>query len=581
MPGREGREEAGAQRLVDAGSIVLDEKLHDLLFPRSRQPEPSSFAAPLESLEGVGGHVLHRAAKRERVAANLEAARADDFDAGAAGERSRLQTFAQAIERIDEVDGARRSVERFLPGAGEVAEPLGRAPQILAEPEQQLGPACRRTFFAEFLEQQLKVVERILEIVRDTGRDHPEGLAPLRPGEPFSEDLRCGALGGVQVARPLGVEQGAREERPGQRRGDPVDEDDHPGSGTVLDARQREEVIQARQQEADEKAEHDGEQGQETTQHGRGRTSATWEMKRRGSTVQQISTREERQLQIWKWLAASLIFLSLGFGASSPAHAKTERSRVVQRALRESVRVEVTVGGKVARAASGVVIAVEGKTSYVLTNAHVVQRDGLKGPATFAVVIERPRLYRLRARVVHEGKAPDEDLALLEIEGEALSAVTIAAENEVDVGDDVVVIGAPYGRSLSASSGIVSQLELDEQDSRVQRGMKTDAPIGYGASGGGVFEVPGGRLVGLVEGYRTAKVNFGGIANDDFSFDVPMPGETFLAPPTKIRNFILRAGLGKLAALRETAGTALAASSAQSTQQSASAPRRARPLRRF
>ena len=284
-------------------------------------------------------------------------------------------------------------------------------------------------------------------------------------------------------------------------------------------------------------------------------------------------------MRSWKLLVPAL---SIFLVAASPARAKTDRSRVVQKALRQSVRVEVTVAGKVARAASGVVVATEGKTSYILTNAHVVQRDGLMGPASFAVVIERPRLHRLRARVVHEGKAPDEDLALLEVEGEALSAAPIAREGEVDVGDDVVVIGAPYGRSLSASSGIVSQLELDEQDARVQRGMKTDAPIGYGASGGGVFEVPGGRLVGLVEGYRTAKINFGGIANDDFSFDVPMPGETFLAPPTKIRSFILRSGLGKLAGLRQTAGTDLAAfSSLQSAPVSAASPRRARPLRRF
>jgi hypothetical protein len=62
-----------------------------------------------------------------------------------------------------------------------------------------------------------------------------------------------------------------------------------------------------------------------------------------------------------------------------------------------------------------------------------------------------------------------------------------------------------------------------------------------------VFQVPGGRLVGVVEGYRTAKVAFGGISRDDFSFDVPMPGETFLSPPTKIRAFVARAGIGKLA----------------------------------
>lgn len=245
----------------------------------------------------------------------------------------------------------------------------------------------------------------------------------------------------------------------------------------------------------------------------------------------------------------NLIVLLLLLGTAFASPAKSAKSKVVQRALRESVRVEVLVGGKVARAASGVVVALEGMNSYVLTNAHVVERKGLAGAATFEVVVERPLLHRLRARVVAEGHVPDDDLALLEISGEPLAAAAIASADQIEVGDDVVVIGAPYGRSLSVSSGIVSQLEIAEGEG--QRGMKTDAPIGYGASGGGVFEVPSGRLVGLVEGYRTAKVNFGGISNDDFSFDVPMPGETFLAPPTKIRAFLVRAGIGRLAGIRD------------------------------
>jgi serine protease Do len=233
-----------------------------------------------------------------------------------------------------------------------------------------------------------------------------------------------------------------------------------------------------------------------------------------------------------------------------PALAKSEKGRVVQKALRQSVRVEVVSRGKVERSASGVVVAVEGDTSYVLTNQHVVQREGLSGTASFQIVVERPRLHRLHARVVHEGKVPDEDLALLAVEGEALAPAIIASEEQVDVGDDVVVVGAPYGRALSVSSGIVSQLEVDEQEPHLQRGMKTDAPIGYGASGGGVFDVPSGRLVGIVEGYRTAKVAFGGLSKDDFSFDVPMPGETFLAPPSKIRAFIVRSGIGRLAGIK-------------------------------
>lgn len=259
------------------------------------------------------------------------------------------------------------------------------------------------------------------------------------------------------------------------------------------------------------------------------------------------------------------ILLAAALLLGSPAFAKSDKSKVVHRALKESVRVEVLVKGQVERAASGVVVAVEGSTSYVLTNEHVVQRDGLRGAASFQVVVERPKLHRLAAHVVAEGKVPDEDLALLAVEGEALMPVSIASEDQVDVGDDVVVIGAPYGRSLSVSAGIVSQLEVDESDPRVQRSMKTDAPIGYGASGGGVFEVPSGRLVGLVEGYRTAKVAFGGIARDDFSFDVPMPGETFLSPPTKIRGFLLHAGLGRLANLKP--GPTLPESQQQTAQQ--------------
>ena len=238
----------------------------------------------------------------------------------------------------------------------------------------------------------------------------------------------------------------------------------------------------------------------------------------------------------WNRLLAVLAAVALGIPAA--AQARSEKSRVVQKALRQSVRVEVQVAGKVVRAASGVVVASDEGRSYVLTNQHVVQREGLRGSANFVVVIERPKLHRLEAKLVAEGEVPDDDLALLSVP-EQLTPTQIAAEDEVQVGDDVVVIGAPYGRSLSVSSGIVSQLEADEADSRIQRSMKTDAPIGYGASGGGVFSVPSGKLVGLVEGYRTAKV----------AFDVPMPGETFLAPASKLRAFVARAGLARMAGI--------------------------------
>jgi serine protease Do len=232
---------------------------------------------------------------------------------------------------------------------------------------------------------------------------------------------------------------------------------------------------------------------------------------------------------------------------SGSALAKSDKSRVVKKALYQSVRVEVMAFGKLVAQASGVVVATNDGTSYVLTNAHVVApalEAAEQGKLT--VIVERPRLARVTARLIATGRVPEEDLALLSIERKLLP-VSIAADDEVDVGDDVVVVGAPYGRSLSVSSGIVSQLEQEE--SGAQTAMKTDAAIGYGASGGGVFDVPSGKLVGLVEGYRTARVAFMGARSEELGFDVPMPGETFLAPPTKIRRFLRRAGLAKEARL--------------------------------
>jgi hypothetical protein len=38
-----------------------------------------------------------------------------------------------------------------------------------------------------------------------------------------------------------------------------------------------------------------------------------------------------------------------------------------------------------------------------------------------------------------------------------------------------------------------------------------------------------------------------GKAEDNYAFDVPMPGETFVAPAAKIRRFLAERGLGRLA----------------------------------
>jgi S1-C subfamily serine protease len=246
-------------------------------------------------------------------------------------------------------------------------------------------------------------------------------------------------------------------------------------------------------------------------------------------------------------LALSLVVPAATRAAPRPSNPRAE---TVRRVFPSAVRIEVTAGGERVRSASGVAFAREAGRSYVLTNAHVVEPgQGWKGPVAMRVLAaDVPG--GLEARVVARGRIPETDLAVLEVRAE-LPVTPLAADEPLELGDDLVVIGAPFGKGLSVAAGIVSQVDYAFAENaaapREAKALKTDAAIGYGSSGGGVFGVPGGELVGLVEGYRTARVAFGGKNDDRYAFDVPMPGETFVAPAAKIRRFLGEHGLSRLA----------------------------------
>lgn len=229
------------------------------------------------------------------------------------------------------------------------------------------------------------------------------------------------------------------------------------------------------------------------------------------------------------------------------------RKQVIQAILPSNVRVAVVEEGRPIRAASGVVIAstpeagAEGApvgrpTSWVMTNAHVAV-NVLHGEGRILEVWVGPEGEEEKhvARLVALGDVPDTDLAVLEVPGLASRPVELATD-DIEVGEDVVAVGAPYGKGISVSTGIVSQVRRQDGS---DWSLKTDAPIGYGASGGGIFRVSDGRLLAVVEGYRTAKVSFP-VEERSYSFDIPMPGETFAAPVGKIRAFLQEEGLTHL-----------------------------------
>ncbi|TSC21674.1 serine protease [Corallococcus sp. Z5C101001] len=234
--------------------------------------------------------------------------------------------------------------------------------------------------------------------------------------------------------------------------------------------------------------------------------------------------------------------------ARSEPTPRPTRKAMVRRILPLNVRLVTTVGGKVRGSASGVVIGTEagasGPVSYVLTNAHAVEQGDLENPVLKAVMDLRAETHEYAAEVVATGEVPDLDLALLRVPGVTWPAAELAGDDELEPGEDVVVAASPYGRALSISGGMVSQVEWDPR-TKLPRMLKTDAPIGYGASGGGIFSLETGRLLAIVEGYRTAKVDFE-VATQNYSFDVPMPGETFAAPSAKVRGFLQAKGFGWL-----------------------------------
>ncbi len=233
-------------------------------------------------------------------------------------------------------------------------------------------------------------------------------------------------------------------------------------------------------------------------------------------------------------------------GAPAP---RPSRKDMVKRILPHNVRLAIHEGGKARRTASGVVIGNEktpegGLVSYVLTNAHAVEMGDLKEPRLLVIVDDRADSTEYGAQVVATGAVPDMDLALVKVPGLPLEPARLATDAELELGDDVVVAASPFGRALSLSGGMVSQLEWDKQTKKPLM-LKTDAAIGYGASGGGIFSLESGKLLAIVEGYRTAKVGFA-VAEQNFSFDVPMPGETFAAPISKVRQFLQQHGFARL-----------------------------------
>jgi serine protease DegQ len=134
---------------------------------------------------------------------------------------------------------------------------------------------------------------------------------------------------------------------------------------------------------------------------------------------------------------------------------------------------------------SGVIISPDG---FILTNNHVVE-----GATEIEVQLNDSR--KARARII--GTDPETDLAILKVNLERLPVVTLGNSDALQVGDQVLAIGNPFGVGQTVTSGIVSALGRNQLGiNTFENFIQTDAAINPGNSGGALVDVYG-NLMGI------------------------------------------------------------------------------------
>lgn len=154
---------------------------------------------------------------------------------------------------------------------------------------------------------------------------------------------------------------------------------------------------------------------------------------------------------------------------------------------------------------SGVVLDKDG---LILTNDHVVTLGGEISAQQAEVTASFSDGTKARATVV--GTDPLTDTALVKVEDvDGLTPIAIGKSGNLDVGEQVVAIGSPFGLDATVTSGIVSALDRPVEVARDQDGnvtaypaIQTDAAINPGNSGGPLVNMDG-QLVGINASIRS------------------------------------------------------------------------------
>ncbi len=153
---------------------------------------------------------------------------------------------------------------------------------------------------------------------------------------------------------------------------------------------------------------------------------------------------------------------------------------------------------------SGVIIAADG---YIVTNNHVIS-----DATDIEVTLNNKKIYK--AKLI--GADPTSDIALLKIDAQDLSYITLGDSDTVKVGEWVLAVGNPYNLTSTVTAGIISAKGRDlEGNSSIDSFLQTDAAVNSGNSGGALVNTRG-ELIGINTAISSMTGAFVG-----YSFAVP------------------------------------------------------------
>jgi S1-C subfamily serine protease len=173
---------------------------------------------------------------------------------------------------------------------------------------------------------------------------------------------------------------------------------------------------------------------------------------------------------------------------------------------------------------------------HIVTNFHVVQ-DAQGAQVTLG------DQSTWNAELV--GTAPEKDLAVLRIEarGEALQSLPVGTSADLQVGQKVYAIGNPFGLDHTLTTGVISAVgreidSLDQDRTRIEDVIQTDAAINPGNSGGPLLD-SAGRLIGV-----NTQIYSPSGASAGIGFAIPVDTVSWAVPQLIASGRIMRPALG-------------------------------------